>query len=516
MASRTPLTGVSANRKVSRDALNPSHPVPSRVGELGRKEGNSSRSGSEADSLLDLYGRSANASSNNVNNIDNDIPENMYRLDDDHPEGWIHRDKLAKIESEELQAAGISLPTAKRAISKGSRKASSIDRTPEENSKSEQTNQKAPGREEKRQRVSSPVEEEKDNDDRATWDLRSPTEIAAEQAAPAKLTPSGPVLRKSGSRIPVLSSSPLAVPQDHTDRETPLSRSRATSAAGADNDERVTPKTRARGDSSASQAIMDETEPLNDAPSPDSNEAGRKSSNPPSPSKSKNTKPSAGTQAASAAARKGTPAARKTSATASKPPANSTVARPGTRSGEPDRPKTAVNRPESDPPWLATMYKPDPRLPPDQQIIPTHAKRQLQQQWTEEGVVPSTYDREFSPLAVHTFEGLLQPTSEPAPTAQLGPESEPENGESKAVPLNSWPLKPMLSVRSNGSTGRPGSSGSGTGAYSTVPKTTTPPTGTVQMQSPHSAIFTPRIQEQRTMPAAEEKKESLCGCCTVM
>lgn len=34
-----------------------------------------------------------------------------------------------------------------------------------------------------------------------------------------------------------------------------------------------------------------------------------------------------------------------------------------------------INRPEGEPPWLATMYKPDPHLPPDEQMLPTHAKR---------------------------------------------------------------------------------------------------------------------------------------------
>ena len=55
------------------------------------------------------------------------------------------------------------------------------------------------------------------------------------------------------------------------------------------------------------------------------------------------------------------------------------------------------------------MYKPDPRLPPDQQIIPTHAKRQQQAQWSEAGAIPTTYDREFSPLAVQTENELKQP-----------------------------------------------------------------------------------------------------------
>jgi hypothetical protein len=41
------------------------------------------------------------------------------------------------------------------------------------------------------------------------------------------------------------------------------------------------------------------------------------------------------------------------------------------------------------------MYKPDPRLPPDQQIIPTHAKRMQQEQWENDGKAGTIYDRDF-------------------------------------------------------------------------------------------------------------------------
>lgn len=57
--------------------------------------------------------------------------------------------------------------------------------------------------------------------------------------------------------------------------------------------------------------------------------------------------------------------------------------RPRSRLGLEPRPSTGVNRPEGEAPWLATMYKPDPMLPQDQQIIPTHAKRQQQLQWEQ-------------------------------------------------------------------------------------------------------------------------------------
>ena len=70
--------------------------------------------------------------------------------------------------------------------------------------------------------------------------------------------------------------------------------------------------------------------------------------------------------------------------------------RPGT-AGD-GRPRTATNPPEGDPPWLAGMYKPDPRLPPDQQMLPTHAKRLAQEQWERDGKSANVYDRDFNPI----------------------------------------------------------------------------------------------------------------------
>jgi hypothetical protein len=483
--------------------------VPPRAGDLSRKESTASKTGSESDSLLDLYGRTPSGSNLNVNKIVHDIPENMY-LDEDDPDGWIHRDKLARIESEELQAAGISLPTTRRAIGKNSRTGSSLERSSEEVNRPEISTQRSYGREEKRQRVSSPVEEEESPHDRANWDLRSPAEIAADEAAQASLVYINPVLRKSGSRIPVLTSSPLPIPQEHIERDTPLPRSRAASGTMGENQEMVTPRLRKRGNSGGSQVLLDDGGPVNGTPTPaNANVATGNSSLQGSPSKAKTAKSPTVTPVTSTA-RKTTPVTRKTSnqtktgttATSNLSPA----ARPGTRSGESDRPKTAINRPEGDPPWLATMYKPDPRLPPDQQIIPTHAKRQQQAQWSEAGAIPTTYDREFSPLAVHDENGLKQP-SPPAPVSE------------KEEQASAWPLKPMLSVKST-SSGRPGTSGSGTAGYSTMPKVVnTPPVGSItspMMQSPTAVTASPNRLRQQQPPEDPKQKESGCGCCIVM
>ena len=374
----------------------------------------------------------------------------------------------------------------------------------------EATTQRSSGRSEKRQRISSPVEEEESPPDQANWDLRSPAEIAADEAAEASPLYINPVLRKSGSKIPVLTSSPLPIPQEHIERDTPLVRSRAASGTSGEIQQMISPSLRKRGNSAGSQVLLDEGGPVNGTPTPASATAiPGNTSLQGSPTKAKTAKSPAGTPVTTAM-RKATPASRKPSSQTKQSPAapsnSSPAARPGTRSGETERPKTAINRPEGEPPWLATMYKPDPRLPPDQQIIPTHAKRQQQAQWSEAGAIPTTYDREFSPLAVHTENGLKHP-SPPAPTLE------------KEDQANAWPLKPMLSVRST-STSRPETSGSGTAGYSTMPKVvSTPPVGSMtspKMPSPTTGTFPPNRRQQHQPPQEPEQTEKGCGCCVVM
>jgi hypothetical protein len=427
----------------------------------------------------------------------------MYRpekYDQEDPEGWIHRDKLAKIESEELQAAGISLANARKSISRGtSRRSTSKDRAEKDNGA--ELSQR-PTREEKIAQRSPPVVEEEDNNN---WDLRSPEEIAADEAARSQSLG----FRKTGSRIPILTSSPLPIPSERVERDTPLPRKRTLSNSLSPEDGTPIPKIRTSQNSGGSEMILDDGESV---PAP----GYRSVSTPSSPSKSKIIKPTA-TSSPSSAAKKTTPGQRKASAPVKSGPnnsANSPSQRPGTRSGENDRPRTAVNRPEGDPPWLATMYKPDPRLPPDQQIIPTHARKQQQAQWTDDGAIPSTYDREFSPLAVNTAEGLIKLPSPVAVTEKPGHQ-------------DAWPLKPMPNLRS-GNDQRPGTSGSQTAGYSTMPKVQNlqvkSPVASLS-QSPVRGTFPttkdgvppPRMQQQRFDEEEQSDKEKGClGCCVIM
>ena len=479
-----PLSSLAPNRKGTNEYNANGRPSYSRIEELGQLEGGMSRSGSEPDSLLDLYRHNASNGNVSTHNADTDIPENMYKMpDQEDPEGWIHRDKLAKIESEELQAAGINLANARRTYSKSSRRTSSRERKNEDD---------LDRRESKKPRVSEPaLEEEEDGHD--DWDLRTPEEIAAEQNASSIYAQ--PVLRKSGSRIPVLTSSPNPIPSERLDRDTPLPRKRTMSNSMSPDGSVIVQKTRKGSSAEPSTPI-----PADDPPSKSSSPTKQRAKSAQTPSKAT------------------TPAARKPSAppkTNQTPQTPASPPRPGTRGGDPDRPRTAVNRPEGDPPWLATMYKPDPRLPPDQQIIPTHARKQQQAQWIDEGAVPKTYDRDFTPIAVHNPDVAAKRLSF-TPTS---PTPVKDEAERKPDEQNTWPLKPMSSVRSNN--GRPGTSGSMTGGYSTMPKVASPPIiQSPRMGSTSSTKPGPpaRLQAQQ-MPLDEKDDGTVkkgCGCCVVM
>ena len=432
---------------------------------------------------------------NGPSNSDEDIPENMYRPDKDDPEGWIHRDKLAKIESEELQAAGINLATAR-----------SRSQSRNKNDKPARNSETGRERDEKRQRLQSPVEIEEEGE-HEQWDFRLPEEIEADGSSPASQMYSNPVLRKSGSKIPVLTSSPLPIPAERYERDTPIARKRTASGTMSLEGDLSVPKTR----------IMPSNRNLDDS---DATFPALALSKPGSPQKPRS---KSGTTSTSGPAPKTLVANRKVSA----PPRASPTPgqRPSTRSGEPDRPRTAVNRPEGDPPWLATMYKPDPLLPPDQQLIPTLAKKQLQAQWAEEGAVPKAYDRDFTPSAVYTQEDLAKNASRnnrtPSPAKQ-------ELYEEKQFDQNTFALQPIASVNSN-KDGRPDTSGSITGGYSTMPKVTSPAmrdsgsyigssSTAVPGGRPTNAPPPPRMQAQNL---ADDKEDEMatkkgCGCCTVM
>lgn len=192
--------------------------------------------------------------------------------------------------------------------------------------------------------------------------------------------------------------------------------------------------------------------------------------------------------------------------------------RPATSAG---RLSSGHSRPEGDPPWLASMYKPDPRLPPEQQMIPTHAKRLAQEQGEKDGKTGAAYDKELRPLDVndelrHDISGT-EHTGDNIESSQSAQNTE-KNEKPKSANLGPWPFssqKPeiMSNKAMNNSTEHAG--------YKTVPK--------IQPQQssllPLSPADTPTLRkssqlektERTSMQEAEGKeKTKLCGCCLIM
>jgi hypothetical protein len=476
---------------------------------------------SESDSLLNLYTDSSASNPNlNAPREEDQIPENMYRVEDHDPdiEKWIHRDKLAKIESEELQAAGFHL--AKKTGSRTGRRAQSRDRLADESGRSEQNDHWASARTEKRPRMSSPADEGSESPDNSGWDLRTPEEIAATESAQTAKSYGNPVIRKSGSKIPVLTSSPVPIPSERLDRDTPIPRKRNFSGSIENDDALGSPKLRTRGHSFGSQNLLDETDHNYGTPaSTNATRSGMKSAGTTSPTTGIKLAAVATTSPPSAT-RKVTPAGGRKTSNTHKPrvPSTSNNASPlqHPRHSDPDRPRTAVNRPEGEAPWIATMYKPDPRLPPDQQIIPTHAKKQQQQQQQleKDGSTPRDQNREDSPLSRTDSEEKRAVFNQRQPSP-----SPPALGVENRDDPNAWPLRQMASVRSSRSSGRPGTSGSGTGGYSTMPKVISSPLNS----PPIGALVNPTLsngpqslRQTREPDGPDKTKQRGCGCCIVM
>ncbi|GAD96480.1 conserved hypothetical protein [Paecilomyces variotii No. 5] len=485
-----------------------------------RRDTGESRAAYDVDGPLDSYRRDSSASKNAANMLDSvghqngsakrhDYPDGMhgpYTEEEMNDEYWIHRDKLAKIESEELQQAAIRFQRQARAGSKSSsRRGRSHDRYSNGVNGSQAVEHNEPWPNVHDEKPSDfdfwgndgnePTEEERQN-----WDLRRPEEIAADQEAEssedgASKMYRNPGLRKSSSRIPVLATSPAPISQEHIEREFPLLRRRTHGSADADSISYPKP---ARSSESpeidtpeATPTLGTTTPPLTTSRPVSRGVSAQNSPGKKTPGK---TTPGSGTRKTS-----GQSTTKKTPQKSRATSGSST--RPTTRGGD-ARPTTAANRPEGDPPWLATMYKPDPRLPPDQQMLPTHAKRMQQEQWEKEGKTPSAYDREFGPLAVRTDD-------EKSKSRVVSPEpaksnSEPEKSPEPEQESPAWPLKSPKSPEPNPLT-RPPTGGTG---YSAMPKVqTTPPIGVAP---------TPRMNPPWPEPEPEKPNKKGCGCCIVM
>lgn len=398
----------------------------------------------------------------------------------DEESKWIHRDKLAKIESEELQAAGIILPHPRsRSRSRRERSQSSTKRMGPDNYTRSRKNSSH------------------------TLEPKTPETSAALNGAEDGDgdVPARPL---TGSRIPVPKKSPL-----------PISASQSRENSPEEQEKRIEPaRTRPRSNSTTLKSL--------EPPATLKAQPGKRAATDISPKK-----PAAATvpRKTTAPAKTIPPEARGKVKPKSKNGSNgSNNTRPNTRSGERELSTGSWgSKPmEGEPPWMVSAYKPDPRLPPDQQLLPTVAKRLQQEKWEQEGKFGNVYDKDFRPL---TDEGFL------SPPANM-PSSSTDNIIKQEVEKpDEWPLRSPEPPKSPASIGR-------SSTYSTMPKiqdkpnsspipSPKPPSQPV-MPSPPPRPQQPQQQPQPTQitrvpdasekeqPKVAKKKDGGCGCCVVM
>jgi len=487
--------------------------------------------------------RRASVRAGNASNIrkrsKNALREKQIGREEIDDSAWIHRDKLAQIEIQEMEQAGIPVRQSRRSEStgpgasrrssrsasrSGARRRESKDRQGEQ--VDEQLNpQYASFDDHKRKRVSTiPAEEEEEQafDHTADTELRTPEEVAAEQQVYKQH-----MIRPSTSRIPISKAGPVPVPQTVVERDSPLPRSRNSSGAWSGAWDEMQYQRRARSGSAGSQVLLDDADGVRTPSRPVSSQI--RTSNENSPPKAR--VPGKGTP---------TSGARKVSANGTGRPTSSNVGkartpssaekRPVSRSGHKSRPSTS-HVPEGEAPWIASMYKPDPRLPPDQQMLPTHAKRMMQEQWEKDGKTGTAYDRDLNLLNDDQWQQKPQPPEPPVlklddkAQRSIEPLPKPRPKLSPQAENKPWPLSPAMSEGGKSDTGsaqqqRPGTSG----GYKITPSIPTTPTieqnpGSVQSQSvvDNAAPINPTPKVPR-MPDYDEKQlpEPKKGCCCVM
>lgn len=488
--------------------------APARVNQLSRKHSDiSNNSSSEPDSLLELYKSQARNRSvpSGLENGGKRKIASMGANPEEDDSNWIHRDKLAQIESREMEEAGLRVAPISRSASRSA--SNSLDR-PDQAVERYAGSPQADGvsyakRDEKRQRVVSPIPAE-DEDGIIDYELRTPEEVAAEREERMDFTARAPP-RLAGSRLPVMKRSPVAVSGTFIERDSPLGST--TQNATLDG--------RPRSRSVGSQNVLDNgveaarpQTPVRGSTGSDKQSQGSPVAKPPTKNAPASRKPSTTRNVSSS----------KTRNTSQVKPSESPPKRPSTSSGMP-RPSTS-HRPEGEAPWIASMYKPDPRLPPDQQMLPTHAKRLAQEQWEKEGKIGSVYDTQFRLLNATE----LSPPEQRSPTKESMTSSVNEDVKSqqekpahlKVDPTGKWPISPtppLGSPRSQLSTGsgRPGTSGTEHGGYSTMPKIHSPSLQT-QVQQPTTSSRPPvtKVKIQDSPHEEINEKKGSCGCCIVM
>ena len=461
---------------------------------------------------------------------------NSLNIDiNDDDSKWIHRDKLAQIESRELEEAGICVDrmnTTRSTSSRSSSKRQSNTRQGTESSRTSGDNQghvqtdawqerdvlsqaENRGQEEKWTETGAPGQDTEGNVNSAS--LFESQKIVEQGSFQQQNHGRHHVSKNSSSRIPISKGSPSLSSHNQPEREVSSQKGRPSSGAwnsAPSSEISSNPKFRRRSQSVGSQILLDQ--PLERTNSGYS----RNFSGPASQSEHKILTNTVRTSSI----RKVTPSKITIGSKQQPQSSNSNTReaskRPATSAG---RLSSGHPRPEGDPPWLASMYKPDPRLPPDQQMIPTHAKRLAQEQWEKDGKAGMIYDKEFKPLEVDDEKRLSnaeQKMDKPA-KEQVNPNMQKElerNEKSKTVTVGQWPLpgqrsEPMMNKAANSSTEHAG--------YKTIPRIQ-PPQPSLLTPSPAGTPtyrMSPQPEKTEQIPLSEEEKKEkskLCGCCIIM
>jgi hypothetical protein len=398
---------------------------------------------------------------------------------------WIHKDKLERIEIEELQRAGEG---GRQSHAAGTR------RIGDENIDHREQH-----------RVSSPIGSDDDEDEEIRgpdfYDFRTPEEQAADNQTHA--------LRKgfkrnaSYSRIPLASVSPHPIPQQFIERTTPLPRT-STTPNGSDDGGATASPLRKRSHSASSAMLLDDP----DSSSPPGSNANPKMRSIPSPTPRGKMGSRAGSMAGKQRTRSNPQLAHRPQTSAS----HAAVPTPG-----------SSKSPEGQPPWALSSYKPDPSLPPDQQIIPTLAKRMQQEQWERDGAYATVYDKDLRPLKVDNGETEKSAGTQAEDSAESGAE---------------WPLRSSVAAEPSGP--KPERNPTSTdGGYRTMPTVSsffqgTMATDTIMPAAPLGKVaksFKSQVQSHPTheapaapgppikqMPVADDENEKKRKflCCIIM
>ncbi|KAI5853487.1 hypothetical protein BZA05DRAFT_30896 [Tricharina praecox] len=400
---------------------------------------------------------------------------------------WIHRDKLAQIEGNEADDYLFDIGQS-RWIHKDKLEMIEIEELQRNGGSPSQATSTLPGTDDKdlqQHRASSHLGSDDDDEIHGPdfYEIRTPEELAAEQSQEIHELRKGFRRNPSYSRIPLASMSPHPIPQQFIERTTPLPRTAVTPNGSDDGHTMVMPTLRKRSYSAGSNMLLDDREntPVEQGtPTPASNLKSRAVASP--------------TRASKTASRTNSMAGKQR--TRSNPQLNH---RPGTSAsylshGPP--PGSSHKKPEGQPPWALASYKPDPSLPPDQQIIPTLAKRLQQEQWERDGVYATVYDREMRPLQVGAAPG----EAEKPVAAQL------ERPES---PKEEWPLKSSPPTEPSEPANRHEHKPSvAEGGYRTIPS--------IQNRPAHESAAPPPVIKQMQPVDEDNEKKKKFGCCIIM